>query len=81
MFEQAALGVIRDFKQRFKLAPMRGFDVLQDEVLPQLDADDLRFRVLGEEGHRKFAAKRRDCESVSEYNRKFLTGVKAVASA
>ena len=54
MLEPVALGVVHDVEQRLKLAPLIGIERLQDPVLPQLDADDLRFRVLGDAAESSF---------------------------
>ncbi|MNC85974.1 hypothetical protein D3C83_16010 [compost metagenome] len=51
MLEQVALRVVGDFEQRLEFAPLRGLDVLEDEVLPQLNADDLGFGMECEQGH------------------------------
>jgi len=50
--------------------------VLEHEILPQLEPDDFRFRVLVEGGHGCSLRRGRDAAKTIEYNRKFLILVK-----
>ncbi|MNC88228.1 hypothetical protein D3C83_40230 [compost metagenome] len=81
MLEQFPLGIIDDLEQGLELPPLRGLEMLENEVLPQLEADDLRFRVLGEQGHLDSLRRGKAAGGTGEYTRMFLTGVKAAAPA
>jgi hypothetical protein len=82
MLEPFALGIIHHLEQRLELPPLRGVEVLQDEVLPQLQPHNLRFRMAVEGGHevaRSAATRKHGVEA--EYNGKFLIEVKAKPAA
>ena len=53
MLEPVALGIVRHLEQRLEFPPLRGLEVLQDEVLPQLQAYNFRFRMVLEERHER----------------------------